>query len=63
MISTTKSESLLTKTLISPLVPAGTIAALAVTVPVGALRVDTTGCVCPAGHVVKKPNEPFGTDV
>ena len=43
LISMTRSESLVAKTAISPLVPAGTIAALAVTAPVGAFNVETSG--------------------
>ena len=63
MISITRFESSVTKTETSPLVPAGTMAAFAVTVPVGAFRVETRGCVCPAGHVVRKLSFPLGTEV
>ena len=42
------------KTLMAPLVPAGTMAALATTVPVGALSVETTGiCASPVGQTVR----------
>jgi len=43
---------------IKPAVPAGTIAAAARTDPSGEVRVDTFGCVCPAGHTVKEPTFP-----
>lgn len=43
LMSMTRSESCVAKTEISPFVPAGTIAALAVTAPVGAFRVETNG--------------------
>ena len=41
----------------------GTMAAFAVTVPVNALRVETKGCGCPAGQVVRKASGPKGTAV
>ncbi len=44
LTSITRSEELVTNTSILPFVPAGTMAALAVTVPVGAFNVDTRGC-------------------
>ncbi len=50
----------------SPLVPAGTIAAFATTVAVGLLRVETTGWVSPAGHTDRYPSacrEGLGTTV
>src|SRR5882672_7043187 len=62
-MSTTRSESFAANTETSPFVPACTIAAFATTVPVGAFSVEATGCVCPAGHVVKKPRPPCGTAV
>ena len=37
----------------SPLVPAGTMAALAVTAPVEELRVETLGWDCPVGQLVR----------
>jgi len=46
-----------------PLVPAGTMAAFAVTVPVTAFNVETVGCDCPAGHAVRKPRMPGGIAV
>src|SRR5690242_12245601 len=46
----------LAKAMMSPPVPAGTMAALAVLVPVGALSVDTPGRAWPAGHVVTYPS-------
>lgn len=63
LMSMTRSELLVTNTEISPFVPDGTIAAFAVTTPVGELRVETRGCGCPAGHVVRKPSDPLGTEV
>src|SRR5205823_2676548 len=63
LMSMTRSALWVTKTETSPFVPAGTMAALAVTAPVGALSVETRGCVCPAGQVVRKPRLPFGTAV
>jgi len=43
LTSITRSESFVTKTETEPLAPAGTIAAFAVTAPVGAFSVETTG--------------------
>src|SRR5262249_54724153 len=62
-MSMTRSESLVTNTEMSPFVPAGTMAAFAVPTPVTAFSVDTKGCGCPAGQVVKKPKGPCGTEV
>src|SRR6478672_10052854 len=59
----TRSALLVTNTETSPLVPAGTMAEFAVTAPVGAFRVETSGCVCPAGQVVRKPRGPLGATV
>src|SRR5208283_5966959 len=42
-----------TNTLIAPLVPAGTIAAFATTLPSNEFRVETSGCACPVGHVLR----------
>ena len=39
------------------------MAAFAVTVPVNALSVDTSGWLCPAGQVVRKASGPEGTAV
>ena len=55
------SVASLTYTLTAPLVPAGTMAAFATTLPRSSVelwveksfRVETTGCDCPAGHVVR----------
>jgi hypothetical protein len=52
-VSITKCEGLVTYAEISALVPAGTMAALAVTCPSGALSVETKGCATPVGHVVR----------
>src|SRR5271165_3801754 len=52
-----------TNTSIDPLVPDGTIAALATTIPFGSLSVETTGCVFPVGHVVRYPRKPLGCTV
>lgn len=46
-----------------PQLPAGTIAALAVTFPVSELSVDTNGCDKPVGHVAKYPSGPLGMTV
>jgi hypothetical protein len=62
-MSITRSELFVTNTEISPFVPEGTMAAFAVTAPVGAFKVETKGWDCPAGHVVRKPSGPFGTEV
>src|SRR5476651_1399242 len=62
----TRSVAWEAKTEIAPLTPAGpagTMAALAVTTPGGALSVETSGCGEPAGHVVRKPRTPEGTAV
>ena len=48
---------------IAPPAPAGTIAAFAVTSPVGAFSVEDPGCPCPAGHALMKPRGPDGTVV
>src|SRR3982751_6051692 len=59
-MSMTRSVGLLAKTLTSPPLPAGTMAALAVTVPVSAFRDATVGCACPLAHAVTYPSGPFG---
>src|SRR5579859_4610692 len=61
--SMTRCELLVTKTSMLPFVPAGTMAALATIVPVVAFSVETRGCVCPVGQVVRYPNAPCGTAV
>ena len=39
------------------------MAAFAVTVPVGAFRVETFGCDCPLDQTVRNWSVPFGTTV
>lgn len=63
LISITKSVLFVAKTETSPLVPAGTIAPLAVTAPVSAFKVETSGCVLPVGQTDKYPRYPWGTTV
>ena len=43
----------LTNTLMAPFSPAGTMAALATTFPWNEFSVETCGCGCPCGHVVR----------
>ena len=62
-MSITRLAGWVTYTLTAPPVPAGTMAAFALTAPVGAFSVETNGCVCPAGHVVRYDNGPEGTAV
>jgi hypothetical protein len=62
-MSMTKSVLSVTNALIDPPEPAGTIAAFAVTAPVGAFSVDTRGCVSAAGHTERYPSDNFGTTV
>src|ERR1700690_2509963 len=52
-----------TKILIAPLVPAGTIAAFATTLPSNEFSVETNGCPAPVGHAVRYGNPPSGTTV
>ena len=52
-MSITRSVALLANTVMEPPVPACTMAALAVTVPVMAFKLATTGCVSPVGHAVR----------
>src|ERR1043166_506910 len=60
----TRSELSVANTDISPLDPAGTMAAFAVMPPRFAFRVEASGCGCPAGHAVRKPKgPPLGTAV
>src|SRR5271169_4349972 len=49
--------------LTAPLVPAGTIAAFATTLPSNEFSVDTLGCAAPVGHAVRYGSTPFGTTV
>src|SRR5580658_6692435 len=53
----------LANTVIAPLAPAGTIAALALILPSEELRVETAGCGCPDGHTERNPSGPKGTTV
>src|SRR5450631_1447689 len=63
-MSTTRLVVCGAKKLTGPLgVPAGTIAAVARTVPSREFSVDTPGCACPVGHAVKNPRKPLGTTV
>src|ERR1700742_1900152 len=48
---------------IAPAVPAGTMAAFAVTTPVGAFNVETTGCCWPVGYTVRYPSGAAGIAV
>ncbi len=43
--------------------PAGTMAALAVTTPLEAFNVEASGLDCPVGDAVKNPSGPCGTAV
>ena len=49
--------------LTAPSLPAGTIAAFALTRPSREFNSETTGWVCPDGHTVKYPSHPKGTTV
>src|SRR5690348_17245953 len=62
-MSITRFVSPVTKTLMDPFVPAGTIAAFATMSPASELRVDTSGLACPVGHTVRYPSGPLGTTV
>ena len=52
---------MLANTSMEPAVPAGTMTALAVTVPVSAFRLEASGMVCPVGQAVTYPSGPGGT--
>jgi hypothetical protein len=52
---------LLAKISMAPAVPAGRMAAFAVTGPVGSFTDATTGRTCPVGHAVRKPSGIEGT--
>src|SRR5271157_3781195 len=54
---------LVTKTLMAPLVPAGTIAAFATTAPSKEFNVETNGCAAPVGQAVRYDSGPSGTTV
>src|SRR5262249_30010406 len=58
LMSITRSVSLVAYTSTAPLSPAGTMAALASTKPSKEFSVDTRGCGCPAGQIVRKPRNP-----
>src|SRR5258706_13721226 len=58
LMSTTTFVLLVANTLTAPLLPAGTMAALATMSPPGAFKVDARGRVCPAGHTVRKLSGP-----
>src|SRR5258708_4994115 len=51
----TRSVLWVVNTETSPLLPAGTMAALATAAFDGAFTVEATGCDCPAGQPVRKP--------
>ena len=63
LMSTIISVASLTKMLIPPPIPAGTIAAFATTVPLQSFSVDTIGSGCPAGQTVTHPNAAGGSAV
>src|ERR1700683_5150215 len=57
------SVVLLTNTEIAPLVPAGTMAALATMAPLLAFNVETTGCDWPVGQMLRYSRGAGGTAV
>jgi hypothetical protein len=61
--SITRLVGLLANTSTEPAVPVGTMAALAVTAPVSAFKLEASGIVCPVGQVVTYPSAPLGTAV
>ena len=61
LMSITRLVVLLANTSMAPLVPADTMAALAVIAPVGAFKLEASGRACPVGHAVRYPSEPLGT--
>ena len=62
MMSITRSVLSVAYTSTDPLTPAGTMTALARTVPVGSFKDDTKGRDRPVGHAVRNPKDgPFGT--
>ena len=63
LMSTITWLRLVTKTLMAPLVPAGTMAALATIVPSKEFRVETRGREAPVGQVVRYCSGPEGTTV
>src|ERR1035437_3545187 len=62
-MSRMRCVGLVTNASIAPLVPAGTIAAFEVCAPSCAFSVETSGWVCPVGHVVRYDSGPCGTTV
>jgi hypothetical protein len=62
-MSTITSVVFVTKIEIAPPLPAGTMAALATILPSNEFKVDTFGCVEPAGHAVRYWSGPCGTTV
>jgi hypothetical protein len=58
LMSINTSVALLANTLIAPLLPAGTMAALPTTPPLGAFTVEAFGSVSPTGNAVKYPKLP-----
>ena len=58
LISIRRSVVLLENTLMAPLDPAGTIAALATTPPFGAFKVEALGTVSPTGNAVRYTKSP-----
>src|SRR2546428_7953057 len=54
---------LLTNIDTAPLLPAGTIAAFATTLPWNEFSVETSGCDCPVGQAVRYVRGPAGTTV
>src|ERR1700730_9392691 len=63
LMSMIRSVGLLASTVISPLVPAGTRAAFAITLPSEEFNVETPGKPRPTGQVERKPTGPGGTTV
>ncbi len=63
LISRTRCAGLLANELIDPFAAAGTIAALAATVPSNEFRVDTSGIASPDRQSVRYPKAPEGTTV
>jgi hypothetical protein len=63
LMSRTSSVSWEAKKHAAPFVPAGRIAATALTRPSMELRLDASGCGCPQGNAVRNPSGPCGTTV
>jgi hypothetical protein len=63
LMSRTSSVSCEAKKHAAPLVPAGRIAATALTRPSMEFRLDASGCGCPQGNAVRNPSGPCGTTV